>query len=314
MFIYHGNQAQGANLDAAKAECWVAKVLEIRARDQSHVFLRILWMFWPEELPKTGRLDYHAQSELIASNFMDIVDAMTVTDKAEVSHVEEKHNEPPIEGLFWRQKFDYLTNRLTVTSTLSESWLRANQTQTNLRRDCHCGNFHNPDKKLIYCQKCKTWLHETCLLNEALNRFSIKRERKAQADAERVNGEEEVSDTIMVDGNRESKVQEDGNHVASPTPVTPSAPTPKTRRKSQRKSSSGATKAAAKILTKPAWEGKLEARLEMKLDEAGEETEDATGKVIITDIAANEDEERETFKEDLLCVCCDASLAEQTGD
>ena len=52
----------------------------------------------------------------------------------------------------------------------------------------------------------------------------------------------------------------------------------------------------------------------MKPDEVGEETDDATGKVIITDLDANEGGERENFKEDLLCVCCDASLADQTAD
>ena len=71
-------------------------------------------MYWPEELPLTGRLDYHAGNELIASNLMEIMDAMTVTDKAEVTHVKEEYTEQPAEGLFWRQKFDSLSNTLSV--------------------------------------------------------------------------------------------------------------------------------------------------------------------------------------------------------
>lgn len=56
---------------------WVARILEIRARDEHHVFARVYWMYWPDELPaKTrdrkriveGRQPYHGTGELIASN------------------------------------------------------------------------------------------------------------------------------------------------------------------------------------------------------------------------------------------------------
>ena len=30
---------------------WVAKVLEIRALDSQHVYLRVFWLYWPSELP-----------------------------------------------------------------------------------------------------------------------------------------------------------------------------------------------------------------------------------------------------------------------
>ena len=115
MYIYHGNEAQGANLDVtASRDCWIAKVLEIRAHGPSHVYLRVLWLYWPEELPKEGRKDYHSSLELVASNHMEIMDAMTVTDRAEVAHVTEDYTEPPAEGLFWRQKLDVLNGRLSV--------------------------------------------------------------------------------------------------------------------------------------------------------------------------------------------------------
>lgn len=56
---------------------WVARILEIRAKDEHHVFARVYWMYWPDELPaKTrdrkriveGRQPYHGQGELVASN------------------------------------------------------------------------------------------------------------------------------------------------------------------------------------------------------------------------------------------------------
>jgi len=56
---------------------WVARILEIRASDEHHVYARVYWMYWPDELPpntqdgrKTvqGRQSYHGKAELIASN------------------------------------------------------------------------------------------------------------------------------------------------------------------------------------------------------------------------------------------------------
>lgn len=56
---------------------WVARILEIRASDEHHVYARVYWMYWPDELPQgtidgkkvvQGRQPYHGQNELIASN------------------------------------------------------------------------------------------------------------------------------------------------------------------------------------------------------------------------------------------------------
>ena len=103
----------------------------------------------------------------------------------------------------------------------------------------------------------------------------------------------EAPDTITVDDKAKVKKQ----------PARRKS-TPKARRKS-RKSSLSATN----VVVKPDWEGKLVARLEMRTNEAGEETDDATGKVIITDLDANGDGESENFKEELRCLCCNAALA-----
>ena len=59
------------------SDYWVAKILEIRAKDENHVYTRIYWMYWPDELPQntldgkriiSGRQPYHGQNELVASN------------------------------------------------------------------------------------------------------------------------------------------------------------------------------------------------------------------------------------------------------
>lgn len=69
-------QDNGKDICENKDE-WVARILEIRASDEHHVYARVYWMYWPDELPaKTvdgkkevqGRQPYHGVNELIASN------------------------------------------------------------------------------------------------------------------------------------------------------------------------------------------------------------------------------------------------------
>ena len=56
---------------------WVARILEIRASDETHVYARVYRMYWPDELPQgthdgkktvQGRQPYHGTKELVASN------------------------------------------------------------------------------------------------------------------------------------------------------------------------------------------------------------------------------------------------------
>lgn len=63
--------------DRKQLDYWVAKILEIRASDQNHVYVRIYWMYSPEDLPRTAyncddrrrQLGHsYGQNELIASN------------------------------------------------------------------------------------------------------------------------------------------------------------------------------------------------------------------------------------------------------
>ncbi|GKU07203.1 hypothetical protein FLAG1_07853 [Fusarium langsethiae] len=63
---------------------WVARILEIRASDEDHVYARVEWMYRPDDLPLgtidrrvkvEGRQPYHGTGELIDSNHMDIINA-----------------------------------------------------------------------------------------------------------------------------------------------------------------------------------------------------------------------------------------------
>lgn len=58
----------------ASGRAWIAYILEIRATDTEHVYARVCWMYWREELPQQTRSSvripqgYHGRDELIASN------------------------------------------------------------------------------------------------------------------------------------------------------------------------------------------------------------------------------------------------------
>ena len=115
IFVNHSNLAHGSTLEETdEQKFWVARVLEIRAIDEAHVYLRIYWLYWPDELPG-GRQPYHGAKELIASNHMEIVDAMTVSGRAHVKHWLELDEDEELPDLFWRQKFDFPTQTLMVS-------------------------------------------------------------------------------------------------------------------------------------------------------------------------------------------------------
>lgn len=100
-------------------QTWVARVLEIKARDESHVYLRVFWYYKPEHLPDGGEI-YHGEQELIASNSMDVIDACTVIGRADLTHWNEGDEDFPSEcsSFYWRQTYDVVTNKLSVSRCL----------------------------------------------------------------------------------------------------------------------------------------------------------------------------------------------------
>lgn len=97
-------------------EQWKAKVLEVRALDEEHVYLRISWLNRPEDLVG-GRQPHHGRLELIPSNEMDVIDAMTVNGRLDVVRWDESQEDallPAADQFFWRQTLDYTTGKLSV--------------------------------------------------------------------------------------------------------------------------------------------------------------------------------------------------------
>lgn len=141
---------------------WVARILEIRAADEHHVYARVYWMYWPDELPpgtldgkKTvqGRQPYHGQNELIASNHMDVINVVSVTMPASVNQWIEADDEEIQDALYWRQAFDCRNAQLSSVDLM-----------------CKCETPANPDKTLIGCtsSECGKWMHHECLWHEVL--------------------------------------------------------------------------------------------------------------------------------------------------
>ncbi|CAK7266981.1 hypothetical protein SEPCBS57363_002369 [Sporothrix epigloea] len=143
---------------------WVARVLEIRASDEHHVYARVFWMYWPDELPPgthygkrmvQGRQPYHGASELIASNHMDVINVVSVTSMASVNHLNEDKDDDVQNALYWRQALDVRTMELSSVEGI-----------------CNCNQPANPDKMLVGCSNdsCAKWIHEECLKHYALMR------------------------------------------------------------------------------------------------------------------------------------------------
>jgi len=171
-FVYVANEASlergkaAANDPQAQTspsdEGWVARILEIRASDEHHVYARVYWMYWPDELPAgtidgkkvvQGRQPYHGYHELVASNHMDIINVVSVTRQAIVKQWFEENEDEIQNDLYWRQAFDVRTYELSSVELV-----------------CSCNTPANPDRLLVGCssESCKKWLHQECILENAL--------------------------------------------------------------------------------------------------------------------------------------------------
>ncbi|KAH7133559.1 hypothetical protein EDB81DRAFT_105443 [Dactylonectria macrodidyma] len=143
---------------------WVARILEIRAADEHHVYARVYWMYWPDELPQgtldgkktvQGRQPYHGQNELIASNHMDVINVVSVTMPATVNQWIEADDDEIQDALYWRQAFNCRNSQLSSVELM-----------------CKCETPANPDRTLIGCtsSECGKWMHHECLSHDVLTR------------------------------------------------------------------------------------------------------------------------------------------------
>lgn len=146
---------------------WIGRIQQAKADNANEVWLRVFWFYWPEELPM-GVQQYHGQSELILSNYTDIIDANAISGMAEVSHWDEfkDEEEPHLTALYWRQTYN-----LTKVGPTKKGGLSA------LRKHCICRQEYNPDKTMFKCSKsatCGSWNHLECLEKELRSDLSTR--------------------------------------------------------------------------------------------------------------------------------------------
>ena len=142
-------------LEYDKENFWPGLISEFRVEDQEKVYVRLFWLYWPDELPM-GRQPYHGKNELILSNHVDIVEAQTIACHAAISHWDEADDSNKIlEERYWRQMLDI--NKLRTHPGLSLS---------KLRKYCVCGGYDNPGREMYQCPEpgCRMWNHDSCLL------------------------------------------------------------------------------------------------------------------------------------------------------
>ncbi|KAL8651553.1 MAG: hypothetical protein Q9210_003184 [Variospora velana] len=130
----------------------VARILEVRAADPKNVWLRLYWLYRPEEIPG-GRREYHGKDELIISNHMEIVDALQVKRPVQVRRwkeeekAEEEEEEAEDDGghlpaaetreeaLYFRQTYDFVTREVSPEGTSGAVGPPAPQIQFRQRED-----------------------------------------------------------------------------------------------------------------------------------------------------------------------------------
>jgi len=78
-------------------------------------------MYWPEEIPeirgkrKGGRQSHHGQGEVVASNYLDVVEVLSFAGHASISYWDESNDEIKTR-LFYRQTLNRDTLLLSVSS------------------------------------------------------------------------------------------------------------------------------------------------------------------------------------------------------
>ncbi|KAF2164080.1 hypothetical protein M409DRAFT_68019 [Zasmidium cellare ATCC 36951] len=186
ILVGHSDGGEDADTGVDLADQWKAVVLEVRALDSEHVYLRVGWLNRPEDLD-SGRKDYHGENELIPTNQMDVIDAMTVNGKIDVTHWDENDTDAQMVNenqYFWRQTFDYVGSK----------------TFSKLRQICKDNRPQNPDEMIIECPNadCGNWLHARCVVEQAAKAAAEEASGKAKSNTHK----KRQSRNVYTDTNR----------------------------------------------------------------------------------------------------------------
>ncbi|KAI9728837.1 MAG: hypothetical protein M1834_007224 [Cirrosporium novae-zelandiae] len=275
VYINKGNIPPGDIFDNAptQSDAWVARVLEVRASDPKHVYIRIFQSYWPEELPD-GKRYYQGKHEILPSNYMEIIDAATIMGKANVIHFTEKDDdEIVLETLYWRQTYDF------VKKTFSD-----------IRTHCVCSRHYNPDKILIGCSNpsCRIWLHDDCLEHSILSSVY----KRLVLDSESPNKNPEGDSTNPDEGNS-------SYGQLSPPMSTSPIPTAANRPKKRGRKPKAIMKGRENTTSNPKWTGLFSATIHLNRGS------DEPPTVTINDLRT---ENAVSWVEDLRCLKCNEMI------
>lgn len=153
ILVKNDDSPENSSLDRDRQ--WKAQVLEIRALDPEHVYIRVAWLNRPIDLEK-GDIRQYGKNELIPTNQLDIIDAMTVNGKIVVVRWDENDDDSdaPSEQHFWRHVYDQANTKHFLPT---------------LRKVCSCFSPIHPDQMLVQCGSvdCGSWMHLACIITDA---------------------------------------------------------------------------------------------------------------------------------------------------
>jgi len=135
---------------------WKAQVLEVRAINEAHVYVKLAWLYRPAHDLPNGPTNYHGKYELVPSTEISIIDAASLNGSFKIKYWNEYEDDdvPVAEQYYWRQSCDHLAGTLSAC-----------------RQVCICSQPHNPDCPIIQCKHCQQWMHATCLEERALEEY-----------------------------------------------------------------------------------------------------------------------------------------------
>ncbi|GAB7341571.1 hypothetical protein MBLNU457_7781t1 [Dothideomycetes sp. NU457] len=119
---------------------WKAQVLEVRALDQNHVYVKVAWLYRPAHDIPGGPTSYHGKYELVPSTEISIIDAASLNGSFKLKFWDEYEDDdvPVAEQYYWRHTCDHLKGTLS------------------------------PCRQ---CKHCEQWLHAACLEEQAVQDY-----------------------------------------------------------------------------------------------------------------------------------------------
>ena len=156
-------------------------ITEARADDARKVYVRVMYAYWPEELPQ-GRQSYHGVKEVVMSNHMNILNAHSIAGKVKVERIDDAVES--VDGIYWRQTLDI--------SKRPPGKGKEAGVLSKLKGHCRCRQPMNPDQTMYICRYCTLWNHDHCLIDDVL-------EKAWEKQLDGTLGQDDDEDTLKVE-------------------------------------------------------------------------------------------------------------------